>query len=60
MLDSLLLLNSLSDATKILHAAGVATVRGSEAVWMKLHNAKRYLNEQTAELLAPPAEDDIA
>lgn len=56
MLDSLLLLNSLSDAIVILGQASRATVWGSDAVWQKINHATRYLNAQAAELLADETE----
>ncbi len=57
MLDSLILLNSLSDAQKILRIARVKCDSGiSDPVWNKLYNASEHLHKQTAALLADETE----
>jgi hypothetical protein len=52
MLDSLLLLNSLSDALKILKSARFDVCGSSSVVWLKLDRSCSYLDKQVAALLA--------
>jgi hypothetical protein len=54
MLDSLLLLQSISDAQNILSKARYELAGKSSAIWTKVYNAQNYLDGQVAELLAPP------
>ena len=51
MLDSLLLLNSLIAAQKLIANARLE-LAGCTAVWDKAYNAGQYLNDQVAALLA--------
>jgi hypothetical protein len=52
MLDSLLLLTSLSDAMKLLKSARFTVAGTSTAVYMKLDRATDYLDKQVVALLA--------
>ena len=57
MLNSLLLLQSLQDAQRVLADARMTAAGSSSVVWMKIHNAQKYLDSQVVELLAPPPAD---
>ena len=54
MLDSLLLLQSLSDAQTLLAKARYELAGKSTAIWTKVYNAQKHLDSQVAELLAAP------
>jgi hypothetical protein len=52
MLDSLLLLNSLTDAMKLIGSARIVVAGSSSVVWEKLYNAQKYLDTQVALILS--------
>jgi hypothetical protein len=54
MLDSLLLLQSNTDAQTILAKARYELAGKSTAIWTKVYNAQTYLDSQVADLLAAP------
>ena len=51
MLDSLLLLESLRDAQRLIGRARLE-VAGISALWNKLYDAQKYLDDQMTVLLA--------